>query len=167
MVEDPSGLDGLRSIAVVGLSVSLLLSGYLVVRVRDLVYASLALAVLGLVNAMLIALLGFSIVAAFLVIVYVGAAVMFIIVSVSMLGGGGQEEWRPARGAAMAALFGAGLAVALAATGAYQAYSTPTPVSLREVSETILSRYGPAIGVLFVALAATLIEAIAVAKARR
>jgi NADH-quinone oxidoreductase subunit J len=95
MAEDPLGLDSLRSLALVGLSVSLLISGYLVIRVRDLVYASLALALLGLVNAMLIALLGFSVVAAFLVIVYVGAAVMFIIVSVSMLGGEARRSGGP------------------------------------------------------------------------
>jgi NADH:ubiquinone oxidoreductase subunit 6 (subunit J) len=67
----------------------------------------------------------------------------------------------------MAALLGSGLAVALVTAGVHQAYSPPSPVSLREMSEAILSKYGPAIGVLFVALAATLIEAIAVAKARR
>ena len=117
MVDGLLDPDTLGTVAVVGLSISLLLSGYLVIRVKDLVYASLALALLGSLNAMLIALLGFAIVAAFLVIVYVGAAVMFIIVSVSMLGGGGHEEWKPFRGLVSAVVAAAGLGAAVALTG--------------------------------------------------
>lgn len=167
MVDALLNPETLGPVALIGLSVALLLSGYLVIRVRDLVYASLALALLGSLNAMLIAFLGFAIVAAFLVIVYVGAAVMFIIVSVSMLGGGGREEWRHARGLASSVLAVVGLGAAIALTGIYQAYSIPSPASLREISEVILSKYVPVMGVIFVALAATLIEAVAIAKARR
>jgi len=140
--------------------------GYLVVRSRDLVYASGALAVLGGLNAAFIALLGFGIVAAFLIIVYVGAAVMFIIVVVSMLGGGGSEQWQPEKGlfssfSLLAVLGIIGLSMAL-----YSTYTHPKTVGLSGVSGLLVDKYLPVLAVLFVALAATLIEAISIARRR-
>ncbi|MFN4045801.1 MAG: NADH-quinone oxidoreductase subunit J, partial [Acidilobaceae archaeon] len=86
------------------LSVSLVLVALLVVTVKDMVYASILLAVLGALTASLVALLGYYLVAAFIIIVYVGAAVMFIIITVSMLGGGGLESRDYLKGAAVASL---------------------------------------------------------------
>ncbi len=144
----------------------MILVAYLVVRSRDLVYASGALAVLGVLNAALLALLGFGLVAAFLVVVYVGAAVMFIIVAVSMLGGGGAESWQPEKGFFASAAAITVLLILVVGASLYTAFDKPDTVNLRGLAATLLDRYLPALGVIFVALAATLIEAIAIARRR-
>ena len=136
----------------------------LVVRGKDLVYASAMLAILGTLNAALIALLGFTVIAAFVVIVYVGAAVMFIIMSISMLGGGGTESREDFRGVLAASMIGAGLLMALIVSGVIKVYTSPGPLDLSRVSELLASKYVPVLGVLFVALAATLVEAISIAR---
>ncbi len=146
------------------LGVFMMLTAYYVVKANDLVYASSALAILGLLNAALIALLGYTVIAIFLVIVYVGAAVMFIIVSVSMLGGGGGEERDEMNGAFAGAAVGTAFFLLLAGTGLYKAFTRPAEVSLQAVSNTILDKYALVIGILFVALAATLVEAISIAR---
>jgi len=87
-------------VAVMG--VAAVASAYLVIRARDLVYASVALAVLGSLTASILALLGLGIVAAYIVLVYVGAAVMFIIITISMLGPTGMEEQEAMRGVIVA-----------------------------------------------------------------
>lgn len=143
---------------------SMLVAAYYVVRHSDLVYASIALALLGLANAGLMALLGFGVVASFVVIVYVGAAVMFIILSISMLGGGGEEVRDEVRGAAAGGAALATLLVVMAGLGLFKAYAPVGQYTLRQVAEVLLSKYLPVLGVLMVALAATLVEAIAVAK---
>lgn len=148
------------------LAAFMVLSSYLVVRSRDLVYASGALAVLGVLNAALLALLGYGIVAAFLVIVYVGAAVMFIIVAVSMLGGGGLERWQPEKGFFAAASILAVLLIIILASSLHAAYTQPAGISLQSVSGILVGKYLPVLGIIFVALAATLIEAIAIARKR-
>ena len=144
--------------------VLMVLAGYLVVRARDLVYASASLAILGLLNAALLAIMGYTIVAAFLVIVYVGAAVMFIIIVVSMLGGGGGESRDEEKGL-FAATALATVAVLVAVAGRiYGAYTRPEGVSITGVSELLLSNYGVVLSIIFVALAATLVEAISIAR---
>ncbi|MCE4602485.1 MAG: NADH-quinone oxidoreductase subunit J [Desulfurococcales archaeon] len=148
------------------LAAFMVLTSYLVVRSRDLVYASGSLAVLGVLNAALLALLGYGIVAVFLVVVYVGAAVMFIIVAVSMLGGGGPERWQPEKGAFAAASALAVLLIVVLASSLYTAYTQPESISLKSVSGILVGKYLPVLGVIFVALAATLIEAIAIARKR-
>ncbi len=144
--------------------VIMVMLAYLIVRSKDLVYASASLALLGMFNAILAAILGYVIVAVFLVIVYVGAAVMFIIVTVSMLGGGGGERVDHEKGL----LAGATLAMAIAAivivSRLYAGYARPSEVSVASVSTILASNYAPVIALLFVALAATLVEAISIAR---
>ncbi|MEB3788138.1 MAG: NADH-quinone oxidoreductase subunit J [Desulfurococcales archaeon] len=148
------------------LAAGLIVLSYMIVRARDLVYASGALALLGLVNALLIALLGYTLVAAFLVVVYVGAAVMFIIVAVSMLGGGGEEDWNPLPGSLAAPAVAVTLLMILAGVAAYKAYAPPGAVQASIVAEKLVTTYMPALLVIFVALAATIIEAFAIARRR-
>ena len=143
---------------------AMLVTAYYVVRHKDLVYSSIALALLGSMTAAFVALLGFGLVAAFIVVVYVGAAVMFIIMSISMLGGGGPEARSEAPGILAASGILAGLAVVLAATGLFKAYARPGAYTVTEVAQVLLSKYSPVLWVLVVALAATLLEAIAVAR---
>jgi len=146
------------------LSAFMLASAIAVVRLRDLVYASTALAILGSLNAALVALLGFQLVAAFIVVVYVGAAVMFIIMSISMLGGGGTETREDYRGVLVSSALASGVIFALIVSGVIKSYTKPYSLDIAEVSSLLVSRYLPVLGLLFVALAATLVEAIAIAR---
>jgi len=142
----------------------LVVLAYYITVAKDLVYASIALALLGSFNAALIALLGFPIVAVFVVIVYVGAAVMFIIIVISMLGGEQREQREEFRGVSTGLLVASALLTVLAGAGIYLVYSKPGTYTVSSVSQVLASRYLPALGVLFVALAATLVEAISVAR---
>lgn len=144
-------------------AVAMVIVSLLTVTLRDLVYSSIMLATLGLLTAAMVALLGYYIVAAFIIIVYVGAAVMFIIISVSMLGGGGFETRNTARGllAALATLVA--LAAALGALGLPHT-SLPVSVDPRAVGDSLTGGFLAALLVLLAALAATVIEGIAVAR---
>jgi NADH-quinone oxidoreductase subunit J len=135
----------------------------LTVTLRDLVYSSSLLALLGSLTAAFLALLGYYIVAAFTIIVYVGAAVMFIIITVSMLGGGGVEVRNNTRGVVVALATLAALIAAISTLGLPTAIF-PVSVDLRIVSDSLLSSYLMVLVVLLVALAATVIEGIAVAR---
>ncbi len=135
----------------------------LTVTLRDLVYSSSLLAVLGSLVAAFLALLGYYIVAAFIVIVYVGAAVMFIVLTVSMLGGGGVEARNKLRGVLAASATLVAFTVALITLGIPPG-TFPVNVDVRVVSDSLLSDYAVALVVLLVALAATVIEGISVAR---
>jgi NADH-quinone oxidoreductase subunit J len=135
-----------------------------VVRSKDLVYASASLAILGMLNALLIGLLGYYIVALFLIIVYVGAAVMFIIITVSMLGGKSVEKQDEFKGLFTGATVVSVAVLLVASLAAYMGYSRPGGLSLTVVSQNILSSHFEVIALIFIALAATLVEAIAIAR---
>lgn len=146
------------------LGILMILAAYFTVRHRDLVYSSVSLALLGSLNAALIALLGYTLVAVFLIIVYVGAAVMFIIISVSMLGGGGEEARDEASGFFAGSAVATSLLLLLVGSGLYKAFTRASTVPVSRVSETLASGYGLVLALVFVALAATLVEAISIAR---
>ncbi|MCS7107059.1 MAG: NADH-quinone oxidoreductase subunit J [Acidilobaceae archaeon] len=152
----------LISLALLASLLSLALA-FLIVYVRDLIYASGMLALLGGLTAGIAALLGYYLVAAFIIIIYVGAAVMFIIISVSMLGGGGAEERVNPRGLllGLVTLLGLGFVVF---RSPLEVGSVPVAIEVGEVAGELLIRYAPVVILLMVALAATIIEAIAVAR---
>ncbi|MGC8555924.1 MAG: NADH-quinone oxidoreductase subunit J, partial [Conexivisphaera sp.] len=123
------------------MGIASLIASYYVVRARDFVYASASLAVLGSVVAAELAILGFGIVSAFLVIVYVGAAVMFIIITLSLLGLRGEERTDPGMGALSALLaIIVWLGVAISAA-AYGLLVRPQPVGMSAAVGGLLSRY--------------------------
>ncbi len=66
------------------LAVALIIFATLVVGQRSLVYSALSLGLLGMANAGLFAFLGYTFVAVFHLAVYIGAAVIFILFSVTM-----------------------------------------------------------------------------------
>jgi NADH-quinone oxidoreductase subunit J len=134
------------------LALASIIVALLTVTLRDLVYSSSLLAVLGSLVAAFLALLGYYIVAAFIVIVYVGAAVMFIVLTVSMLGGGGAEVRNNLRGALVASVTLVVLAVALLVLG-IPSHVFPVNVDVRVVSDSLLSDYALVLAVLLVALA--------------
>lgn len=62
-----------------------LASSVLVISHRSIVYSAFFLSIVGIANALLFSLLGFPIIALFHLIVYVGAAVTFILFSLVMM----------------------------------------------------------------------------------
>ena len=142
----------------------MIIAAIAVTKLKDLVYASIALSFVGILNAAIIGLLGFPVIAAFVITVYVGAAVMFIILSVSMLRPTEAETREEFRGSFVATLFGLGIAASAVAVDLVKTYHKPGPHPLSAVSSILLSKYLVVLGVLFVALAATLVEAISIAR---
>jgi NADH-quinone oxidoreductase subunit J len=144
--------------------VLMIITAILIVRSDDLVYASASLAVLGILNAMLIALLGYSLVAAFLVIVYVGAAVMFIIITVSMIGGRSPEKRDEFKGLFTGALVASAAILLVGSLAAFMGYTRPVKLTMADIAQTVLSSHADVIAVVLIALAATLVEAIAITR---
>jgi NADH-quinone oxidoreductase subunit J len=149
------------------MGIASLIAAYYVVRAKDFVYASSALAVLGSIVAADLAIVGFGIVSAFLVVVYVGAAVMFIIITLSLLGlkeEGGRSSDRGVIVALLTAALWSGVALS---AGVYGLYVAPQPVSMTTAVGGLLSRYSLVVALIVIAQAATLVEAISVARRGR
>ncbi len=137
---------------------------FLVVRGEDLVYSSSSLAVLGMLNALMIAILGYYLIAAFLVVVYVGAAVMFIIITVSMLGGKSPEPREEWKGFFTAGAVGTAIFLLAATVTAYLGFTRPSSISSASVAGELLQGHEAVVGIILLALAATLVEAISIAR---
>lgn len=75
--------------------ISIVLS-LLIIKTKTLVYNAFILAGIALSVSALIAMLGFQVIAAIQIIVYVGAAVLFFIISLSMIGESKAESVDPA-----------------------------------------------------------------------
>lgn len=139
-------------------------SSYLVIKSRDLVYASISLAVLGSLTAAVLALLGLGVVAAYLVLVYVGAAVMFIIITISMLGPTQPEQQDVMKGLISAASVATFILLVVVAMRLYDLYAVPSPISVQLAASEALRRYLPVLALIFIGQAATVVEAIAIAR---
>lgn len=155
-------MDLLTPLALV-IALASIIVAILVVLVEDLVYASSLLAILGSLTAAMVAVAGYYLVAAFIVIVYVGAAVMFIVLSISMLGGRGPEVRNNIVGVAVALVTLAILSTALITLGV-PSLELPVSVNARVISDNLTTGYLSVLLVLIVALAATVLEGIAVAR---
>ncbi|MFQ5987961.1 MAG: NADH-quinone oxidoreductase subunit J, partial [Dehalococcoidia bacterium] len=110
----------------------------LVVEHRSLVYGAISLGFLGIVNAALFALIGFTFIALFHLAVYVGAGVIFILFSVTMFRMAPTVEIRVKR---IALVIVPLIAISLAAI--FWSYSNISvvaqPISYRELS-TVFTR---------------------------
>lgn len=135
----------------------------LVVEHRSLVYGAVALGFLGIVNAALFALVGFTFIALFHLAVYVGAGVIFIIFSVTMFRGVPTVEPRVKRLAIAVAVL---IAISLAAI--FWSYSNipvvVQSISYKELSKVFTEDYWFPFLVTAVALVTTLIEGITLAR---
>jgi NADH-quinone oxidoreductase subunit J len=145
------------------LAVVSVVSAILVVEHKSLVYAALFLGILGMANATLFTLLGFNFLALFFVSVYIGAAVTFIIFSVSMFEEAPSVE-RPVR---IVAMLSVGVA-AVILVGVFATYFTggiqTSYISYRELASLLTEKYGFALLIAALTLVTTLIEAITVAR---
>ncbi|MEM0017646.1 MAG: NADH-quinone oxidoreductase subunit J [Candidatus Korarchaeum sp.] len=138
-----------------------LISSLLVVFHRSIVYSAFFLSMVGIANALLFSLLGFPIIALFHLIVYVGAAVTFILFSLVMM----REVPTVEPGLKVAALSSLVLA-ALVLSRIFLSVSAQPSFYLeyRELTSILVERYWFALIVASFALVTTLIEAITLAR---
>ncbi|MEM1873117.1 MAG: NADH-quinone oxidoreductase subunit J [Acidilobaceae archaeon] len=134
--------------------------GVAAVALRDLVYSSLSLAVLGIATASLLALSGYLLPAILVILVYVGSAVMLLVVSVSMIGGVESEPKSSARGAiAGVAAFSLALLLYVESRGYIAEKALEHPyVSIEAVASTLVEEYPLALALIVLSLLATAIE---------
>jgi NADH-quinone oxidoreductase subunit J len=135
----------------------------LVVEHTSLVYGAIALGFLGMVNAALFSLIGFTFIALFHLAVYVGAGVIFILFSVTMFRGAPTVELRAKRMALAVVLL-----IALSLAVVFWSYSSvpvrEQGISYQELSRIFTEQYWFPFLVTAVALVTTLIEGITLAR---
>jgi NADH-quinone oxidoreductase subunit J len=165
-VSGMSALDFLADPSIVaffGLAAIAVIAAVLVVEHKSLVYSAFFLGVLGMANAALFALLGFTFVGLFHVAVYIGAAVTFILFSITMFEDVPSIE-RPIRLAAVISVLLAFFMIA----GVFGFYLgkpfNPTYLDYRELAFLLTQKYWFALVVAALTLVTTLIEAITLAR---
>ncbi|MCE4623878.1 MAG: NADH-quinone oxidoreductase subunit J [Caldisphaeraceae archaeon] len=148
----------------IALGVASIAAAYYVVKIKDLVYASVMLDVLASIIASMLALIGYGIVAAFQVLIYVGAAVMFIIITISMIGARGKETKEPFLGFITGTFLSIAIIIIVMGGGLFKLYARPGYVSPSQAAAGLLSHYFPVIVLIIIAQAATIVEAISISK---
>lgn len=159
-------------VAFYALSVITILSAIVALEARDIVYGAVALAISFLGIAGFFVLLDAPFLAVFQILVYVGAIAVLIIFTVMLVR---REKWLQMREGVnkLGAVAGA-LMLALAMW--YTAFSyglaewwarDEVGVSFQEIGREILTVYWPALEVLALVLAASIIGAITLAKVER
>jgi NADH-quinone oxidoreductase subunit J len=148
------------------IAVITLISAVMVIEHKSLVYAAIFLAILGISNAVLFALLGFIFVALFHLAVYVGAAVVFIIFSITMLK---ESPLMSIPTRALGLIFTTTMVIIVSImvlnTDILLNIQVPTLVaSYRMLANIIVSKYWFHLIIAAVALSVTLIEAITLAR---
>ncbi|RDD53930.1 MAG: NADH-quinone oxidoreductase subunit J [Candidatus Korarchaeota archaeon NZ13-K] len=142
-------------------AVLILISSLLVIIHRSIVYAAFFLSIVGIANSLLFSLLGFPIIALFHLIVYVGAAVTFILFSLVMM----REVPTVEPGLKLVA-FSSLLLAALVLSRIFLYVSAQPSFYLdyRGLTSILVERYWFALVVASLALVTTLIEAITLAR---
>ena len=136
----------------------------LVVQSRSLVYSAAFLGFLGLANASLFALLGYGLVAIIHVLVYVGAAVLFIVLAVTMMKEPARQYTNLLLGLLSGALFFI-LLLGFVATSPYGlAELPPFTIDYSHIVNYFIANARPAVLILVVSLAAALIASIHIAR---
>ncbi|MEM3870863.1 MAG: NADH-quinone oxidoreductase subunit J, partial [Candidatus Korarchaeum sp.] len=124
-------------------------------------YSAFFLSMVGIANALLFSLLGFPIIALFHLIVYVGAAVTFILFSLVMM----REVPTVEPGLKVAALSSLVLAILVLSRIFLSVSAQPSfYLEYRELTSILVERYWFALIVASFALVTTLIEAITLAR---
>ncbi len=140
-----------------------IVSAILVVEHKSLIYAALFLGILGMANAALFVMLGFNFIALFFVSVYVGAAVTFILFSVTMFQEAPKVE-RPVRIIAFVSVVLTGILLVLVFFFHFTDGIQPTYVSYRDLARLLTEKYGFALIIAALTLVTTLIEGITIAR---
>ncbi len=154
-------MSPLLELALILLAIGAIVFSTLTVFHKSLIYSSVFLALLGLANAAIFAMLGYYLVAFVQIVIYVGAAVLFIVISVSMF----REPLMTFRSwsflcvvAAFAVLLVAAVALA---SSAFPGYITTVPV--QQVVKLIIDN-GFAVVILMFALSIGLVAAVAISR---
>lgn len=148
-------------------SITALASALFIVNSKNVFYAAVSLAFLGLSVAVLIADLNpaaYSLYAVFHLILYVGATVVFLSVSLVMFRGLEVKEFRTPWAPAVSLLVAVAFFSVLVLSTSNVPPSTPPAVDLPSLGERLISQYWFPAVVLIVGLLATMIEAIALAR---
>lgn len=138
-------------------------SAILAVEHKSLTYAAVFLGILGLANASLFVLVGFSFIALFFISVYIGAAVTFIVFSVTMFEEAPKVE-TPVRVVALVSVVLVAILLGVGFTLHYSSGVQVSYVSFRDLSALITQKYGFALIIAALTLITTLIEAITIAR---
>jgi NADH-quinone oxidoreductase subunit J len=145
------------------LAIALVVFALLVVKQKSLVYSALSLGLLGMVNAGIFAMLGYTFIALFHLAVYIGAAVIFILFAVTMF----REAPEIELSTKILALIAIPL-IALALIYIYLPFSdisfTTKYFTYRGLSLLFIEKYSFPLIVTALALVTTLIEAITLAR---
>ena len=140
-----------------------IVSAILVVEHKSLIYSALFLGTLGMANAALFVMLGFSFIALFFVTVYIGAAVTFILFSVTMFQEAPKVE-RPIRIIAFVSVVLTGILLVLVFAFCFSDGIQPVYVSYRDLASLLTEKYGFALIIAALTLITTLIEGITIAR---
>lgn len=142
-----------------------LITSVMVVRARSLVYSAGYLSLLGLAVAGLVAALGYPIVAVVHIIIYVGAGVLFIVMSVSMIRD--TAERRASR--LLSAVIALMSAAPLLYLGIVTDYRGPAPSSVSDysvLSSAIVADNWISAVLLFFSISAALMAAVSISRSR-
>ncbi len=139
-----------------------LVSAVAVIWHKSIVYAAFFLSMLGVGNAILMTLLGYPVIALFHLVVYVGAAVTFILFSVVMLREAPMVELKE-RYLALIALALLSILLLYVFSG-YVGMTSSYYVSYKEITALLVEKYWFALIIAAIALVTTLIEAITLAR---
>ncbi|MCC6029094.1 MAG: NADH-quinone oxidoreductase subunit J [Candidatus Korarchaeum sp.] len=138
-----------------------LISSALIVFHRSIVYSAFFLSMLGIANSILFTLLGFPIIALFHLVVYVGAAVTFILFSLVMM------REAPTVEPGIRALAVASIVLMILVLSSILMVPIGRPsfyLEFRGLTSLLIERYWLALLIATLALVTTLIEAITLAR---
>lgn len=139
---------------------------FLVVQTRSLVYSATFLGFLGLANASMFALLGYGLVAIIHVMVYVGAAVLFIVMAVTMMKEPVKQYTNLILGLLSGTLFFVVLIGFILASPQGLVELMPSRIGYSAIVDYFISNARPAVIILVVSLAAALISSIYIARSK-
>ena len=140
-----------------------ILTSVMVIKSRNLVYAAVYLSIVGVINSILIALLGYIIIAVLHILIYVGAGIMFIVMSISMM----RETSDATEFRLPAALLAVLVAIPIAYVGINMeppGKAVWNPNDYIELSTYIVSNYPLPILIVLLALASVLIASISITR---
>ncbi|MEL9970701.1 MAG: NADH-quinone oxidoreductase subunit J [Metallosphaera sp.] len=149
-------------------SILALATALFIVNSKNVFYSAVSLAFLGISVAVLIADINpaaYSLYSAFHLILYVGATVVFLSISLVMFRGLEVKEvktpWAPSLAIVAAIAF---FAVLVLSTSSITPSGTPEQLNLAVVGEKLISQYWFPAFILIVALLTTMIEALSLAR---
>ncbi len=151
------------TVVFVALAVVAVIAAILTVEHKSLIYSAVFLGVLGMANAALFVLLGFSFVALFFVAVYLGATVTFILFSITMFEEAPKVE-RPIRIIALVSVVLTAVLLAVVFALHFTDGIQPTYINYKDLASLLTEKYGFALIIAALTLITTLIEGITIAR---